>query len=273
MQKFDTDCEICTRPATTTRSLGRDALALCDRCNEQMEVRDAFDSQLLTLAELERSDPEKALNILNELRCTHGKRDHDGWLDRSVRAHRAHIFTRNDRYDEALRELRELREFLILGSRDYAENQDAIAFALNRSGSPREAITELEKGLTELEKGPPDDSGVRARITLDLLISYARIANDQDWTVSSHFNKPFADAVATKGIEVPPDVISSSLRDAILFAAAREREAGRRYDSLVRELKGKSPEVRANMVNVYISAEEVGSYRELARKALLKVPE
>lgn len=272
MQNFNDDCEICERRATTTRRLGRDTIALCDRCNEQMEVRDAFDDQLLTIVKLERSDPEKALGILNELWRTYGERDHDGWLDRSVRAHRGHIFTWNDRYEEALRELRDLREILIPGSRDYAENQQAIAFALNRSGSPYEAIAELEKGLTELEKGPPDAPGVRAEITLGLLISYARIAKQQGWTVSSRFNETLASTVATKGIKIPTDVMSSSLGDAILFAAAREREAERRYHSFVRELSGKSPEDRASMVRAYITEEEVGTYRELARKAL-RAPE
>lgn len=270
MQESGAGCEVCGQRATTTRSLGRGTVALCERCNEQMEARDAFDDQLLTLVDLERSDPEKALEILDKLRRDYGGRDHDGWLERSVRAHRGHIFTSNDRYEEALRELRDLREILIPGSRDYAENQGAIAFALNRSGNPAEAIAELEKGLIELENGPPDHPSVRAENNLGLLISCARIAKKQGWSVSARFSETFASTVATKGMVIPPDVMSSPLEDAILFAAARDREAGRRYESLVRELKGKSPEVRASMVRAYISAEEVGSYRELARKALLE---
>ena len=236
-------------------------MAVCARCADLVEVREASDRQLLTLARIERSDPERALQILDDLRRDYRDRDHDGWLDRSVRAHRADIFTWNDRYDEALSELRELRQILRPGSREYAENQHAIAFALNRSGNPTEALHELDLSLAHCEHLP-------VGTVESLLALYARIADKDGRVVPDAYRSSFDRVIDEWGIPVPLDLVRSDFTRSILVAVSQYRGAQDRYDALLEGLRGRPPDARARLLREFIEAEPFGFFRDMAKRSL-----
>jgi tetratricopeptide (TPR) repeat protein len=238
-----------------------DLSALCQACRDRDDVWKAFNDQLLRLTELGRNDPEQAIKILDDIYTRHMDRDHDGWLERSVRAERALIFLNTNRYDSALAELRIVEGIIDPDSDEFAGNKIAMADVLARSGKPREALDELEAALATRQK-------LHTGTVIGLLTQYAHIAKKEGWSVPSIYQTTFEMVVFEWGIQVPAEFVGSDLTQAILVAASLRRDAQNRYVVLLEELRDKPPDVRARLLREFIEAEPVGFFREQARRSL-----
>jgi len=95
-------CLFCGAPATAHHTLGGRTVPVCARCLDRQELQDALEARLPELHRLTTGrDWAAALTLLDALLAAHGTRDHDGWLARSVLAHRALILA--DKGDLGLR--------------------------------------------------------------------------------------------------------------------------------------------------------------------------
>jgi tetratricopeptide (TPR) repeat protein len=237
----------------------------CKKCRDRNKVREAFDEQLLTIARLERRDPERALATLEGIWSKYASIDHDNWLNNTIRAHRAHIFSQNKRFDDALVELRQLSDKLNHESDDFVSNQLAIAANLQEIGAPDEAIKELDIALSSNYSLSPET-------TLGLLSRYATISHKINKPVPDGYLERFEKAVTGYGIEVPQEA-RTSLSAAIAFAAKMRKDAQDRYASLSDKIKSNSPDKRIELIRSYIESEPVGFFRYMAQRSLDPVSE
>lgn len=253
-------CEECENPGVLRSALGR-ALVLCEQCYDRAELREAMNKTLPELVNL-TNEPERAFALLEEMRITYAMRDHDGWLDRSLRGHKAFIFSQNGRQEEALLILQRLAGEFSPGTDDHLATQAAIAVDLEALGRFREALEALENGLNVA-------SGRYVLGALTLFDVYARIADQLGEPVPSTYRGLFDEVMRAWGIEVPEELYSrESLSAAVTFASEGKRAASRRHRRL-RNVMQRSPESeRAKLLNQYIEEEQVGFYRDMARREL-----
>jgi uncharacterized protein (DUF1501 family) len=132
---------------------------------------------------------------------------------------------------------------------------------LEQIGKHIEAVDELEFALST---GQNIHEGTMMR----LLAKYAKIATNRHLAVPSSHREAFEKAAGSLGINVSPESLSSSLTQAILDADVQEREAQRRYDALLDELRRASPERHEELRRRYIASEPIDFYRTLACRAL-----
>lgn len=258
------NCEQC-RQHISTAEAGEPTTQLCQKCRDLNKVRDAFDEQLLTIARLERRDPEKALSILENIWSKYASIDHDNWLDNTIHAHRAHIFSQNKRFIDALVELRELSTKLHQDSYGFTFNQLAIAVNLQEIGDLDGATKELDKALSSNQSLSPET-------TLGILDRYAIISNKNNKPVPDRYLERFEKSVAEYGIEVPQEM-RTSLASAIAFAAKMRKDAQDRYTSLGDKIRSDSPSKRVELIRSYIESEPVGFFRYMAQQSLDPVSE
>lgn len=253
-------CEICGAPGSE-RIVSGDSMILCQKCQDKLTIHEAFHNQIPAVTQFERSDPKRSMAILDDLQTKYQSLDHDGWLYKSTRSHRALILMYSKQYEEAIQELRALTKLLIYDPDAFIENQIAIADVLERSGRYGEAMSEIEAGV-------PFHDRVHPNAVLGLVSAYARLARRQGSDIPSRYRSVIESAVAAWGISIPPDILSSSIVSVVEFANTEKRQADKRYTSLRERLKEQSREVQSRMLHDFIEAEPVGFYRELASRDL-----
>jgi tetratricopeptide (TPR) repeat protein len=165
------------------------------------------------------------------------------------------------RYDEALDDLRAVDFRTAPGSDDYALNKQAIASLLARTGRPHEAIAELDSALIVRE-------GLHHEVIGGLLVTYAEIAAEAGVEVPCAYSDDAARAIHAWGLSADSELLSCSLRDALLHAESLMAQAQKRYNALRRAARNKPGEIATVMVKEYINEEPVGQYRERAMRFL-----
>lgn len=142
-------CSSCkTNPATKEYVLPRTPYVVCETCFDKWKVRDALDSKLLHIIDLEQKKKyDEAIDCLNEIFEANRNRDHDGWLAENVTHHRAMILFEAGRYVEAEQAL---RSWAKIGFRSLWFRQmwaSGLAQVLEAMGRDEEAVSVIEDVL------------------------------------------------------------------------------------------------------------------------------
>ena len=261
-------CESCgTILHETDRSDDGVAGKLCTRCRDLMFVREAFDARLIDIMTLglRVGDVSRALAILDEVNSAWMQRDHDGWLDKSVRSSRALILSRNGRHEEALGDLRVVEANTFFGGDDYVLNKISIARTLEGAGRLSDALGELVPVIAVWENLPIG--------TIPGLLSvYADIASGAEVAVDAHCCQILAAWEAKVGMSIHENVSVNDFREAARDANKEWNQAHRRFAAMCSAIRGGSREVREGSIAEYVASEPVGYLRERAR-SLLDEPE
>jgi hypothetical protein len=101
-----------------------------------------------------------------------------------------------------------------------------------------------------------------------LFTKYARIADEEGWSVPSIYQSTFESAIFEWGMPVPAELAGSDLTQAILLAASQRLDAQNRYIVLLEELRNKPPDMQARLLREFMQTEPIGHFRELARRSL-----
>ena len=240
---------------------------LCPRCRDLMLVREAFDARLIEIMTLglRAGDVSHALAILDEVSNAWMPRDHDGWLDRSVRSSRALILSRNGRHEEALGDLRVVEANTSFGGDDYVLNKISIARTLEGAGRFSDALGELASVIAAWGELP-------IGMIPGLLSVYADIASDAKVAVDASYCHILAAWGAKVGMSIHTNVRIDDFREAARDADKEWNRAHRRFTAMCSAIRGSSREVREGAIDEYVASEPVGYLRERAR-SLLDEPE
>ncbi len=239
---------------------------VCSRCRDYYAIHDALNGVILRVVQIERKEPQTAMRILDEVLVANSHLDHTGWLDRSVRAHKAGILAQQGQHEEAIVALKMLTSDYVahrstyVGNEDLILNQTILALHLRDLGKHDEALAALRVAIED-----PTVMGMQKALKL-----YVEIAHVVGAPVPSSYAKRAVDVAKLWGI----DVSSLAIDDAanmIRHVTTEHDSANRRYDRLSRELRSvKNKAERAQMLSEYAASETVGWYREAACRRLAR---
>lgn len=264
-------CQRCRQPALRVYARSGQTFQLCERCFDRYQVQDAYEQRLLELERLTRQgNYETALTILHDISDAYSSCDHDGWLENTILLHKALIFAEQGKHDDALKAYRIRAQRHFAEPSDFMVNQLAIARTLDQLGKPAEAISELECGLDAVQ-------GASIPTALSLLVQYAKIAEQQRQALPTTYKSLLEKVINYFGIKLPDGLLndSATLSPAIIAAYKKNKDAQLRYEKLQEQLsdvKQKSTDRKetdiVNILRVYIENEEVGYYRDMARRSV-----
>jgi hypothetical protein len=217
---------------------------VCDRCLARQELQDAYEGRLIELHQLvEDGRFEGALALLDELATRHAARDHDGWLQRSLLAHRALILGEQGDLDGAIAAQREV---------------------LRRITEPADLASEGLALATLLER----QAGRAVPAALTLLARYASIKSQQRQEIPERYRRDLESAMAWWGMDPPaPTAPLGRLIANADQALARAQARFNRLQSELARSRG-DPTARAAAVARYVASEPVGFFRQQARDLL-----
>jgi len=251
-------CERCGRQGVPTST--KSGLAtLCDDCRDHWQVRDEFGAELLRIVKIERSDPEGALQALQTARLKNRSLDREGWLDRQVRSHRAHVLAVSGKYDDALAELNALAVILSEHLHELISTRKTSALILEQLARYQEAMAEIDLALQVAEHAAPLE-------LLSLLAACLRIAENQRLTIPSGYRRYLRTSSELWGIDIGGENLEqeSDIGMLIQSTVSKEEEAHRRYSTLRKALRNMTPEDYQATLERYIQEETVGFYRDMA---------
>jgi tetratricopeptide (TPR) repeat protein len=168
------------------------------------------------LAEIEKYDPLRALAILDEIRALFVGRDPDGWVDRSLRTAWSHVLMQNQRYEEAVAQLRSLALEPDLDPEERLVNQTWLAISLEKLGQPGEALAEIDSTIA---LGP----SINPARLFPLLVLYAKIAEKIQRTIPESYAPVFLSAARSLGIDTATALDGRTVHQSVLDAARQMR--------------------------------------------------
>jgi len=99
-------CWRCKRqPASATYMdrTGKWSEQVCDKCLDRLQIQEAMEWGIVETFPLEKEERyDEILSWLDTFEAANRHRDHDGWLARSVAAHRGLVLWQAERYEDAL---------------------------------------------------------------------------------------------------------------------------------------------------------------------------
>jgi tetratricopeptide (TPR) repeat protein len=142
-------CAFCEKQAAVeayTRA-GRTEM-VCASCGDRCRVQDAFEDKAIHLANLQSARKyDEAIACLDSIFESNRDRDHDGWLARSIAAHRAMIFMDAGRYADAEQAWNTMAEVGFADVFDRWEYAVGAARVWDAQGRTQEAAALLEDTL------------------------------------------------------------------------------------------------------------------------------
>lgn len=199
-----TKCQRCGKhPETATyRSRnGKWTQQVCGLCLDRLEIVEAYEWGILETYSLYQDAEddvyfEKTLAWLDEVERTHRHRDHDGYLQRSLMAHRALVYWEAERYAESL-EAAEIRIQLggLEDAWDHWAAAGAKAGALEGLGRHAEALATFEEAFRHQDPKYIESACVLTRS----LVKYSSNAGqpvDESWRelaqrIADHYKVEF----------------------------------------------------------------------------------
>lgn len=254
-------CASCDRESTDRYTRTDRTVDVCNRCLARLELQDAYEDRLLELHELaEDGRFDQALAILDELSIRHAARDHDGWLRRSLLAHRALILGEQGDLEGAIAAQREVLRHTT-DPADLVSEGLALATLLERADRFDEAAASAAEAL-ELATGDVTPAA------LTLLARYASIRGKQQRDLPERHRRDLERAMAWWGMAPPaPDAPLGML---IASADRALGEAEARFEGLQSELARLHGDARARARAVarYLASEPVAFFQRQARDLL-----
>lgn len=237
------------------------------RCRDLWQVREAFDSRLAEIVILGQrggKGAEGAISIIDDLRANWLDRDHDGWLDRSTRSHRAMILADHGQYEEALDDLRKVEARTPFGTDDYVLAKKSISRTLEMAGRPEQALDELGLVIAAWEHLP--------RWTVPgLLGTYADIASSAGINTEISCRDVLVTWADKVGMQMPVELAVANVRAAIADASAEWNRGIERFAALCKAIQDKPRETCEGIIGGYVASEPIGHFRERARRLLEEV--
>lgn len=223
--------------------------------SDRDRVQDAYEARLVELHALAIAKRyDEALAILDELAAAHGAHDHDGWLARSVLAHRALLLDERGDHDDAVSAQLDVLERS--GPTELASEGLALAVYLEHAGHLEDAAHACEQAIAHAI-GPAEP------IALTLLARYAGIQARRGEAVPEHHRARLAAVAAGYGID--PPATGEPLAVAIARTRDTEHAAQQRYHAFRTELARLADEpARRAAIARYLATEPVAFYRRLA---------
>jgi tetratricopeptide (TPR) repeat protein len=158
MQPPNDDAQLCAncqkRPAVKTYSRGRFTDMVCASCFDRLSVQEAYEDKLIHIGDLARNGKyDDALACLGAILEGNRDRDHDGWLSRSIVAHRALILFQAGRYAESEEACKARAQLGFADAWERCEYAHGLANALEALGRDGEAVAVLEDALGHEDLG------------------------------------------------------------------------------------------------------------------------
>jgi len=253
-------CAVCGAPSTLRFSRGTRMLDVCARCLDRLELQDAFEARLLELDQLAIDGRHAAaLALLGEVLSAHGARDHDGWLARSVLAHRAILLDQQGDLAAALQARLALLEGGIPDPSEEMAERLALATLLERMGRLEEAAEAAEQALVAA-RGPA------AAGVVPVLARYAHICEQLGRHVPPRHRPLLVEAIRRWGLPIEASLLADPAPLAPAIAAAEQelRTAQARFQALQLDLQQRPREQRAAVVDAYLAQEPVALFRQMA---------
>ena len=255
----DEICSECGTPGGKERDIQGVLVRACDRCHHTLLTRAAMDAILHEVAILTDENSTAALSLLDRVYSENKPYDHDGWLERSVKSHRAMVLAAHARYAEAEAEIFAIPSSTLQTAEDHAAHRADRAWILELRGRYEDALEELDRALAL-------HTDLAAPTLLRLLCSYAAIAQKAGAQVPMTFRSLLEGAISELGIPALEDMREVSLGRSIEMAARSYEDAGKRYERVIMAVQGKPMRERASMMNEYARTEPVGFFRDMARR-------
>jgi hypothetical protein len=251
-------CELCGRPATRQYTSTGRTIDICDSCSARRTVQDAYESRLVELHQLASAGKyAEALGVLDALWAAHRSNDSDGWLERSLLAHRALLLGEQGDLDGAIAAQLRVIE-LAQSATDLASEGLALASLLERAGKLDDAAFASEQALAHA-------TGNAVPTVIPLLVRYASIQRARSQAVPEQHRAALGAALAYYGIADNP---AESIETAATRADQTLRAAQSRFAALRAELARlrDQPAQRADAIARYLGAESVEFFRQRARE-------
>lgn len=170
---------------------------VCALCLDRLSVQEAYENQLVHIGNLARnSHYDEALACLKAIFESNRDRDHDGWLARSITAHRALILFQAGRYAETEEAYKALAKLVVVDAWDRGECALGLAHTLEALGRDQEAVAVLGDALGHEDLGYLNTAP-------GLLGEVARLSEKLGQPVDPKW-RPLAEAVAEEyAVELP----------------------------------------------------------------------
>jgi hypothetical protein len=195
---------------TYTTTGGTFSENVCAICFDQLTARDAFDSRLRHVVDLQRDDRyDEALACLDEVLEASSRLDHDRWVARHVAAQRADIFLDAGRYTEMEQACKVWADLGITDVWERWLQGAAMAQALDALGRTGEGLAVLEEALRH--RDPKDVRGAWG-----YLGELATLSEKLGRPVDPEFRSLAEETAAANGVAMPE---RESLGQAILALA------------------------------------------------------
>ncbi len=166
-------CIFCGEVAEQVYVLAERAVDVCTSCLVRQEVQDVYEKKLPELHELTATRRfDEAHQVLDTMRSQHGGRDRDGWLTRSIVAHKALLYLEQGEYGKALSAYQEWAQLGFAQPSERVEHSLGRARALVADHRAGEAVAVLEATLESLE---PDLLPASICLLEALAMSYAAL--------------------------------------------------------------------------------------------------
>ncbi|AKT39192.1 hypothetical protein [Chondromyces crocatus] len=257
-------CGSCGRHIEASSSDDATPQGFCSkRCFDLAQVREAFDSKLIEIVMLSRpgGDGERALEILDGLRNAWLDSDHDGWLDRTIRSHRAIVYQNAGRHQDALDELRIVESSLPPLSDELVLTKASIVRGLEGAGRYDEALEELTSLIAAWEQLPI------LRI-MGILGMYVDITAAAGKVVDVICSEVLLQWSARTGIHLSSELVETDLPAAIRDATDRQQKGEKRFSQLCRFLESQTEEERTDTIRQYIASEPIIYLQQRASRLL-----
>ena len=206
-------CFFCGKPAEHRYTLARRTVEICAACLDRQELQDVYEAALPRLRDLETSGGfDEAQRMLEDMLSAHAPRDADGWLRRSILAHKAMLHLATGDPGRALSTYQELK---LLGSAQPSERVEyglGLSRALLAHGRPQQAVAAVEEALEALE---PSLLASGVPLLEALALSYMVLGSP----MPECWRGTLRAAAAAAGVQLPERAHDMPLNELAFFAA------------------------------------------------------
>jgi len=213
LQDKPSRCAFCGKPAEHQYTLAKRTVEICATCLVRQQLQDVYEAALPELDGLATAGNFRdAQRMLDDMLSTHVQQDTDGWLQRSVIAHKALLYMAAGSHGEALSAYQELKQLGFAGPSERVEYGLGVSRALLAGGRAPEAIGVLEETL--------DGLGSRTLPSgIPLLEALAQSHAALGLPLSERWRDVLRSTAGAAGIELPDGEQDMTLHDLVRFTA------------------------------------------------------